>query len=260
MPETPYEEIKTLLESNEPDDLRQGLELVRQEISRVGSREAKPLFEMVSALFYIDPLDQPHLVPILNQAISLIVGFGNWVIPILVEDLDAGDLKAQTAISQALGRIGADAIEPLIAEYHASTDPGCRSFVLFTLGKIKSPKILQAAHVAIDACESEDVELRDTGARAIGKFVECISPSELPADLKAVFMEKLRQNLADTNPGIRAKAVRSWGKLARYGHLDGQERAKLRDLCQLLLGRDPERKWDRAYIVRKQAEEALRYT
>jgi hypothetical protein len=114
--------------------------------------------------------------------------------------------------------------------------------------------------VAIDACESEDVELRDTGARAIGKFVECIAPADLPANVKAVFMEKLRQNLADSNPGIRAKAVRSWGKLARYGHLDQQERAKLKDLCNLLLGKIPEKKWDRAYIVRKQAEEALRYT
>jgi len=137
------ETIKTLLTSTEPEELNRGLELVRQEISREGSGEAKPLFEMVSALFYIDPLDQPNLVPVLDEAISLAVGFGEWVIPILVEHLDAGDLKAQMAIAHALGRIGADAIEPLMAEYRASTDPARRAFVVYALGKIRSPKIVQ---------------------------------------------------------------------------------------------------------------------
>jgi len=260
MSEKPYDNIKTLLASTEPDDLRRGLELVRQEIARLGSSEAKPLFEMVSALFYIDPLDQPHLVPILDQAISLTVGFGAWVIPTLVQNLDSGDLNAQFAISHSLGRIGADVIEPLMTEYQASTDPARRSFVLYALGKVRSAKILRAARLAVEACQSDDLELRDTGVRAIGKFVESIPPSDLPEDLRVTLVKKLRKNLADFNPGIRAKAVRSLGKLAKYGHLNTQERASLGELSQAVLGADGEFQRDRAYIVRKEAEEALRYT
>ena len=126
MSEKSYETIKALLSSAEPDELRQGLELVRREISRVGSGEARPLFEMVSAIFYIDPLDHPELMPILDEAVSLVVGFGAWVIPILVENLDAGDLKVQLVIGHALGRIGADAVEPLIDGYQSSADPAPR--------------------------------------------------------------------------------------------------------------------------------------
>jgi hypothetical protein len=37
--------------------------------------------------------------------VDLVVGFGEWVIPALVEKLDAGDLKAQMAAGHALGRI-----------------------------------------------------------------------------------------------------------------------------------------------------------
>lgn len=70
-----YETIKTLLASTKPEELRRGLELVRQEVSQVGSSEAKSLFEMVSAIFYIDPLDRPDLVPVLDEAVSLVVGF-----------------------------------------------------------------------------------------------------------------------------------------------------------------------------------------
>ena len=116
MSKNSHRTIQTLLASTEPEDLRQGLELVRSEIARMGSSEARPLFEMISAIFYIDPLDHPELMPILDEAISLVVGFGQWVIPVLIETLDAGDIKVQMAIAHALGRIGADAITPLRLE------------------------------------------------------------------------------------------------------------------------------------------------
>jgi hypothetical protein len=260
MSEKSYANIQSLLASTEPEELHQGLELVRQEISRVGASEARPLFEMVSAIFYIDPLDHPELVPILDQAVSLVVGFGAWVIPILVENLEAGDIKAQLAIGHALGRIGVDAIAPLMAEYQASTDPDRRIFVLYAMGKIKSPQIVQAAPLALEAAQSKNVELRDTATRAIGKFVESIPPSDLSGKLRVALVEQLRNNLADSNAGIRAKAVRSLGKLAKYGHLDATEREKLKTLCELILGVDENFEWDRAYIVRKEAAETLKYT
>ena len=260
MSKNSHEKIKTLLASEEPEDLRQGLELVRQEISRVGSGEAKPLFEMISTVFYIDPLDRPDLVPVLDEALSLVAGFGDWLIPALLETLDTGDIKAQLAISHALGRIGADAIEPLVADYEASTDPAHRQFILYAMGKIKSPRIVEAAAVALEAAQSPNLELRDTATRAIGKFVESIPPSDLSEELKTAFLERLRANLADPDPGIRAKAVRSFGKLARYGHLSAVERDKLKTLCRLIMGVDENFDWDRAYIVRKEAEEALKYT
>ena len=188
------------------------------------------------------------------------VGFGEWVIPKLLDTLEAGDIKAQLAISHALGRIGADAINPLVTEYQASTDAARRMFILYALGKIKSPKILQAAPLALEAAQSPDLELRDTATRALGKFLESIPPADLSVELREVLIERLQTNLADPSPGIRAKAVRSFGKLARYGHLSATEREKLNALCRLILGVDEGFDWDRAYIVRREAKEALEYT
>lgn len=259
MQENSRRTIEALLASTKPEELRRGLELVKQEISRIGSDEAKPLFEMVSTIFYIDPLDRPDLVPVLDEAISLVVGFGEWIIPALVQKLDAGDLKAQIASAHALGRIGADAIAPLMAEYLASSDPARCAFVLYALGKINSPKVAQAAHLALEAAQSPDRELRDTATRVIGKFAEFIPASHLPEEMRRSFVEKLQNNLADENPGIRAKAVRSLGKLAKHGHLTAVEREKLKVTFRLILGKDEHFEWDRAYVVRKEAEEALKY-
>jgi HEAT repeat protein len=259
MSEDSYQTIQTLLRSSQPDDLHRGLEMVRQEISRVGSSEARPLFEMVSAIFHIDPLDRPDLMPILDEAVSLVVGFGDWVIPVLIEELDAGDVKAQLAIGNALGRIGADAVEPLVEAYRASEDPVRRTFILYALGKIESPQVIRAAPLALEAARSSDLELRDTATRAIGRFAASIPRAQLPDDLRDAYVEVLRANLADPNPGIRAKAVRSLGKLVQHGHLDAQERARLKATCELILGIDGSFRWDRAYIVRREAQEAIEY-
>ena len=82
--EPPDEVIRTIqacLASTSPESLRHGLALVEHEISRLGSKEARPLFEVLSSISYLDPLDRPELVPALDEAVSLVVGVRERVIP-----------------------------------------------------------------------------------------------------------------------------------------------------------------------------------
>ncbi len=249
--------IEWLLASEQAREIHQGLELVRREIARLGAEEARPYFEMVSSLFNIDPHDRPDLMPVLDEGIALLVGFGNWVIPYLIEKLDEGDLKAQMSIATALGRLGADGIEPLMNAYEKA-DTERRAFILFALGKVKSPKILVAVDLAAEAAGHEDRELRDTGTRAIGKLLESIEPDALGEEQRRVFLSVLRSNLADGSSGIRAKAVRSLGKMARFGFLEQGEKEQLEKTFMNILGKDEAYDWDRAYAVRREAETALK--
>ena len=257
-PEERYGTIRTLLSSKDPDDLRKGLALVEGEIARVGAHAARPLFEMVAAIFYLDPLDRPDLVPVLDEAVSLVVGFGEWVIPVLVDHLEAGDVKAQLAAGHALGRIGADAIRPLMAKLESAADPTARTFALYTLGKIRSPRVIETLPLVLSTSRSNDLELHDTAIRAIGRMAESIPKGRFPEEQRDAFVDRLHEALADTSAGVRAKAVRSLGKLARAGHLSVEERDTLVAVCRRLIGEDEAFEWDRAYIVRKEAEEALR--
>jgi HEAT repeat protein len=214
---------------------------------------------MVTSLFYIDTLDHPELVPVIDEAVNLAAAFGSWVIPILIEDLDAGDIKAQWAIANVLGRLGANAIDPMLKAYASTANPTLRSFILYALGKIKSAQIIKAAAIACDAARSEQLELRDTATRALGKFIESIPPGNLTAEMKQQLIKCLHDNLSDENASVRAKSIRSLGKLAKYGHLTESERGLLRIACCEILGTDEKREWDRAFIVRKEAEEACCY-
>lgn len=259
MSDIDYGEMETLLTGSSLAELRRGLSMVKTELARLGSQDAQPLFEMLSAVFFIDPLDRPDLMPALDEALTLVMGFGGWVIPELVQQLDAGDLKVQMAVAHALGRIGADAIAPLSAEYRGSEDPERRAFILYALGRIKSAKIIEAVPLAIEATRASDDELRDTATRALGKFAESIPREALSTEACAEIETALRANLSDTRPSIRAKAVRSLGKLARNGLLEPAQRSRLEATLKLILGRDENFAWDRAYIVRREAGEALRH-
>lgn len=254
-----YRRIGELLASHNPDELLQGLALVAAEAPAAGE-DALKLCELILPLFYIDPLDHPEHLPVIEEAITVVTGLGETVIPILIQNLESSDVKAQMAIGKALGGMGAKAIDPLINEFECTCpDLSCRAFLLFALGKIKSPEIVKAAALALQAAGSPDLEMRDTATRAIGKFVESIPAGKLPEEIRIGFQERLTRNLADASPGIRAKAVRSLGKLAEYGHMTPRERWELAATLRRLLGEDEHYEWDRAYVVRKEAKEALQY-
>jgi HEAT repeat protein len=260
MTEERHCDIAALLESHDPGELRRGLEMVRATVPGSDAAGTIRLCEMVLPLFYIDTLDHPEHLPVVEEAILVTSEMGEAVIPTLIQNLEAGDVKAQMALAQALGGMGAKAIGPLLTEYaETCPDPACHAFLLYALGKVKSPEIAQAAPLAAEAARSPDLELRDTATRAIGKFAESIPASGLSEDVRAAFVSALQANLADASPGVRSKAVRSLGKLAKYGHLTAEEHTWLYRTVKRLLGEDEHFEWDRAYIVRKEAKEALGY-
>ena len=251
--------IESLLTSTNVKDVLRGLGLVEENLASSNEADKKAVFEMIASLFYIDVLEQPHFVPVLEEAVSIGTRFGDVAIPILLEKLDAGDLKAQIAAAHALGKMGANAIQPLITAFQSTNDPERRSFVLYALGKIKSPEVEQVLGLALEAARSDETELRDTAVRALGKFAEVIHAHQLSGEVVKSLTNCLTACFADPNPGIRAKAVRSMGKLAKFGHLNSEEKSRFARTCNLFLGTDDKFEWDRAFIVRKEAQEALKY-
>ena len=143
--------ISTLLASTDPNEIRGGLALVKSQLPSLAEDEGRDLLEMISALFYIDPLDLPGHLPVIEDAIALVGSMGAWAIPPLLRELGGGDVKAQMAIAQALGHMGAPAIDPLLFEYSACPEPACQNFILYALGKVKAPEIIQAVPAALEA-------------------------------------------------------------------------------------------------------------
>jgi len=252
-------QIEKLLAGSTREEVRQGLELAKAEIARCGPEDAREAIDAVTSLFYIDPLDRPDLKPCIDEAVDLVIGFGRQVIPNLLETLDEGDVKAQLVVANALGRIGADALEPLLEAYRTARDHHRREFALYAIGHIRSPKVVAALPLVLEGLEDEDPGMRDTATRAIGRMAEAIPAGEMPEDLRDRIFRKLILAVSSPSPAIRAKAVRSLGKLVQHGHLTDEQKESVRRLMLRILGEDEDFEWDHAYIVRKEAREAMRF-
>jgi HEAT repeat protein len=103
-----------------------------------------------------------------------------------------------------------------------------------------------------------DKEVRDSAARALGKIAEAVPATQLAEDRRAEIFEVLFRTLSDVQPAVRAKAVRSLGKLVRAAYLAPGQEERVRLAIVRILGRDEAHEWDRSFIVRREAEEALR--
>lgn len=175
----------------------------------------------------------------------------------MVEALKDADLKASIRLSIALGRIGKPALPFLRSLWEENPPAPLRSLLLYAVSKMRDPEALTFLPMALKSLNDADREVRDTAARTLGKFFEHFGADPFSKEDKQIAFEGLIKLLGDSCAPIRAKATRSLGKMAAQGCLTPSEKDQLKGALMRILGKSSF-EWDRAYIVRVEAEEALK--
>jgi vesicle coat complex subunit len=236
-----------------------GLEELVRQLPGLGETEFEEAVQAVVGLFHIDPTDHPELLPVLDQAESVLADLRQQVIPSLIRCLADTDLKVHFHLASVFGRMGYAAVRPLLDAQSCAEDPYVRIFSLYALGKVKDRKILEALPALYAALDDENNEVRDTAARALGKVCEHVEPEQIGENLRGELFDRLLAKVSDRYAGVRSKAIRSLGKMARYGLLDEAQRQHLAVILGRVLGEDPAGNWDLAYVVRAEAQKARRH-
>jgi HEAT repeat protein len=246
------------LQSDRPEAIAEGLEHLRASMGTLPDAELRRAVEELCAVFYVDTADRPDLQPLLDRAVGVLAAQGPRVVAQLLEMMKGSDIKSHLYLGRTLGAIGHAAL-PALRRVIATEDPYSRSFALFAVGKIHDPAAREALPEVIGSLMHPDKEVRDSAARTLGKIAEAVPAGQLPADRRTEIFDVLFRALSDAQPAVRAKAVRSLGKLARFGYLEAAQREHVRLAVLRILGRDEAYEWDRAFIVRREAEETLRH-
>ncbi len=241
------------------DDVIEGLNEIEWKIKDLRGKDFNEAILALCSLFYIDTFDRPDLEPAVDRAFKILVELGKKAIPLILYEMKETDLKVQVALSRVLGQIGKPAIKPLLKFYAGSFDPYMRCFALYALGKIREPEMARVIPKVMHAMDDSNGEVRDTATRVLGKLVEHLDPQTIPLKVKKRMFASLTRNLSDRNSGVRAKAVRGIGKMARFGFIDTQEKATAKKAMERILGFNDDFEWDRAYVVRAEAEETIKY-
>jgi hypothetical protein len=241
------------------DDVIEGLNEIEWKIKDLRGKDLNEAILALCSLFYIDTFDRPDLEPAVDRAFKILVGLGERAIPLILYEMKETDLKVQVALSRVLGQIGKPAIKPLLKFYAGSFDPYVRCFALYALGKIREPEMAKVIPKVMHAMDDSNGEVRDTATRVLGKLVEHLDPQTIPLKVKKRMFTSLTRNLSDPNSGVRAKAVRGIGKMARFGFIGTPEKATAKKAMDRILGFNNDFEWDRAYVVRAEAEETTKY-
>lgn len=240
---------------------REGVEAAVRELGarlrEMSEADFRAAVEALCSLFYVDTYDRADLEPALETAAEVLAREGVRVVPLLLEFMQGSDIKSHLYLAQTLGLIGAASLAPLRRFIATADDPYSRSFALFAIGKVRDPSVHDALPEVVGSLMHPDKEVRDSAARVLGKIAEVVTPDVLTERRRNEVFDALFRALDDHQPAVRAKAVRSLGKLAAAGWLAPPQREQLRTTLRRLLGEDEHYDWDRAYIVRREAEEAL---
>jgi len=245
------------LHADRAEDIDEGVRFLHDRLADLPEVELRSATEALCTLFYVDTQDRPDLQPSLERGVGALASVGARIVSHLLELMKGSDMKSHFYLARTLGVIGRPALSTLRRFIATEQDHYSRSFALFALGKIRDPEVREALPEVIGSLMHPDKEVRDSAARALGKITEHV-PAELVSEQRrAEMFEGLFRTLCDIHSAVRAKAVRSLGKMARAGYLTPQHEDRAGAAVLRILGRDEAYEWDRAYIVRREAEEAL---
>jgi HEAT repeat protein len=215
--------------------------------------------EALCSVFYVDIADRPDLEPALERAMTLLAGQKARVVPLLLSQMRSSDIKSHLYLARTLGRMGRQALPSLRTLLATSEDPYARALALYALGKMRDPEVVRALPEVLGGLMHPDKEVRDSAARTIGRIVAVVPPGRFPRGRRREIFDALLRTSRDLEPPVRAKAIRSLGKMAAAGLLDAPQGRALTSAARSILGETEDFTWDNAYIVRREAREALQH-
>ncbi len=214
--------------------------------------------EAICSLFYVDTSDRPDLEVAMERASDLLAAQGEKAVPLLLAQMQGSDIKSHLYLARTLGKIGKHAIRRLRDVLATAEDPYARAFALYAIGKMTCPEVLDAVPEVLGGLMHPDKEVRDSAARTLGKIARAVPKARVKTGMRREMFDALTRATRDAQAAVRAKAIRSLGKMAGAGLLTAEQRETVANAARAALGESAEYVWDSAFIVRQEAREALR--
>jgi HEAT repeat protein len=247
------------LRSTRVEEIERAIDHLREHLGTLPEEQFRAAVEAMSSLFFVDTYDRPDLESALDRVVEALASAGQKVVHLLLEFMRGSDIKSHLYLATTIGLIGNPALPALRLFVATEEDPYSRSCALFALGKIRDPEVRQALPEMVGSLMHPDKEVRDSAARALGKVVETVPADLLTERRRTEIFEVLFRALADPQPVVRSKCIRSLGKMVRAAYLTTAQEGQVDHAARSILGEDDLHEWDRAYIVRCEATEALRH-
>ncbi len=189
-----------------------------------------------------------------------IVKFGPEMIPYLFKEILEVDSESAAYFGQTLARHGAEALNYIkdrftSSQYHEHEQMN----ILQVLSYFKIPEAASMIPTILEASKGENHQITSVGLYTVGRLVQKLPASAFDEALCQQIFDAVLKFLANPQGLVRKNAARTLGKMLRKGLLNKENERKLHTIFLAITGKDEHHNWDRAFIVRREAEDFLPY-
>jgi len=259
MDDTRLKAIQEKLGAQDPHTILEALIELNRSIPEIGSDLRLKTALAVSSLFYIDTVDMPEYTSVVDMAVRVVAGMGPELIPYHLQEMQGTDFKALLCFARVLAALGVESINPIVEACEGSEETHLLVGAIYALSKIRDESVMKGFPLVAELCKHPAKEVRDTAVRALGKLTEHLPPTCFSPTQREEAFSAMMTATNDPSPGIRAKGIRGLGKMRNRGLLNARNCERTQERIRQVLGQHETYCWDTAYIVRKEAEEALKY-
>jgi ferredoxin/flavodoxin---NADP+ reductase len=223
------------------------------------SEEKNDLAAALSIIFYHhDHAGITAMAKLAVRAEQLIAGFGCDVVPFLLEELVNADSESAAYLGKAIALNPCPNIDMVLAAWEENWDDDFASInIIQALSYFKSEGVIKTLPQILVAGKSANFQVRAMALYAIGKLALKIKLIDYSDELKLSMFDTVFELLSDTKPLVRKNATRTLGKMQKRGLLSDKQRIQALAAFKAILGTDGQHSWDRAFIVRHEAEHFL---
>lgn len=253
-------DIIDYINSNEEKSILKAFEEIKN-LKNPTDQEAIDLAAALSTIFYHHG---PGLVSNLNmltkRSIKAIAKLGPQVIPFLFEEIINADSESAIHLGKAMGKLKDPAVDYIREKWGEFEDD---DFALMNLAQTLSyfsiEKVTEAIPDILDLTSHPNYQVRAMALYSVGKLAFDLKQEYLKQDLRNKMFEVTFLSLKDQKHLVRKNGARTLGKMKRRDLLNQRQEEMVYNAYQSILGKDGKHKWDKAFIVRHEAEYFLQF-
>ncbi len=225
-------------------------------LKNLSKDEKIDLTEALSTIFYHhDHAGVTDMHKLVVQAEIQIAGFGTDVMPFLIEEMINADGESAAYLGKTIALTGCPGVELILEAWDKNQDDDFAVINLIqALSYFKIPEVTKAMPRILVATKSKNFQVRAMALYVTGKLALSLSAHAFNEKLRLAMFDAAFVLLSGPKHLVRKNAARTLGKMLKKGLLTKSQEKKVYDAFQAIMGKDGQHKWDRAFIVRHEAE------
>lgn len=188
----------------------------------------------------------------------LLASFGPDIIPVLLEEMREVDSESAVFFGKTLARFGNIGLDQCLNKVVELNEQGEDPInILQALSFFRTPEAVQSVPQILEAAKSNRHHVTAMALYCAGRLVQKLKAQFFPTEIRKKLFDSSFAFLASSHGLVRKNAARTLGKMLRRGILFREQEDKLHKAFLSITGRDEHHNWDRAFIVRREAESFL---